>query len=287
MISSMTSYYSVSKDTNYGSLVLEIKTLNSRFFDLQIKLSDELRIHEPLIRKKIAKILSRGKIECKIFLKEREGLVEIKNDDLKNLKKFIKFVEKISTLIKEPKQINPVEIIRLHREKNNKQNHKGLDKVLFLLFDDALKKIVTDRQREGKKIKQLITSRSLSIEKEVAKIRKMIPRFINIHQSKIVKKFKDALIDVDQDKIKQELVTFIQKSDVDEELDRLNAHSQELKRLLSLSEPVGKKIDFLMQEFNREANTLGAKAIAVEISQSAVELKVLIEQIREQIQNIE
>ncbi len=287
MISSMTSYYSVSKETSYGSLVLEIKTLNSRFFDLQIKLSDELRIHEPLIRKKIAKILSRGKIECKIFLKEREGLVEIKNDDLKNLKKLIKFVEKISTLIKEPKQINPVEIIRLHREKNNKQNHKGLDKFLFLLFDDALKKIITDRQREGKKIKQLITSRSLRIEKEVAKIRKMIPRFINIHQSKIVKKFKDALIDVDQDKIKQELVTFIQRSDVDEELDRLNSHSQELKRLLSLSEPVGKKIDFLMQEFNREANTLGSKAIAVEISQSSVELKVLIEQIREQIQNIE
>jgi len=287
MISSMTSYYSVSKETSYGSLVLEIKTLNSRFFDLQIKLSDELRIHEPLIRKKIAKILSRGKIECKIFLKEREGLVEIKNDDLKNLKKLIKFVEKISTLIKDPKQINPVEIIRLHREKNNKQNHKGLDKFLFLLFDDALKKIITDRQREGKKIKQLITSRSLRIEKEVAKIRKMIPRFIDIHQSKIVKKFKDALIDFDQDKIKQELVTFIQKSDVDEELDRLNSHSQELKRLLSLSEPVGKKIDFLMQEFNREANTLGSKAIAVEISQSAVELKVLIEQIREQIQNIE
>lgn len=287
MISSMTSYYSVSKETSYGSLVLEIKTLNSRFFDLQIKLSDELRIHEPLIRKKIAKILSRGKIECKIFLKEREGLVEIKNDDLKNLKKLIKFVEKISTLIKDPKQINPVEIIRLHREKNNKQNHKGLDKFLFLLFDDALKKIITDRQREGEKIKQLITSRSLRIEKEVAKIRKMIPRFIDIHQSKIVKKFKDALIDVDQDKIKQELVTFIQKSDVDEELDRLNSHSQELKRLLSLSEPVGKKIDFLMQEFNREANTLGSKAIAVEISQSAVELKVLIEQIREQIQNIE
>ena len=287
MISSMTSYYSVSKETSYGSLVLEIKTLNSRFFDLQIKLSDELRIHEPLIRKKIAKILSRGKIECKIFLKEREGLVEIKNDDLKNLKKLIKFVEKISTLIKDPKQINPVEIIRLHREKNNKQNHKGLDKFLFLLFDDALKKIITDRQREGKKIKQLITARSLRIEKEVAKIRKMIPRFIDIHQSKIVKKFKDALIDVDQDKIKQELVTFIQKSDVDEELDRLNSHSQELKRLLSLSEPVGKKIDFLMQEFNREANTLGSKAIAVEISQSAVELKVLIEQIREQIQNIE
>tara|TARA_B100001175_G_scaffold296433_1_gene285354 strand:- start:44 stop:907 length:864 start_codon:yes stop_codon:yes gene_type:complete len=287
MISSMTSYYSISKETRYGCLVLEIKTLNSRFFDLQIKLSDDLRIHEQLIRKKIAKTLSRGKIECKIFLKSREDIAEIKNDDLKNLKKFIKSVEKISALIKEPKQISPVEIIQLYSEKSNNQKYKLLDKVLFPLIDSALRKIVTDRQREGKKIKQLIVSRGLRIEKEVGKIRKMIPKYINIHQSKIYKKFKDALINVDQDKIKQELVTFIQKSDVEEELDRLNSHSQELKRLLNLSEPIGKKIDFLMQEFNREANTLGSKAIAVEISQSAVELKVLIEQIREQIQNIE
>ncbi|QZP17257.1 YicC family protein [Methylophilales bacterium] len=283
----MTSYHSVSKETSYGCLVLEIKTLNSRFFDLQIKLSDELRIYEPVIRKKIAKRLSRGKIECKIFLKAREDLVEIKNNDLKTLKKLIKSVEKISELIKRPKQISPVEIIRLHGETNNKENYKGLDKVLLPLFDNALKKIIDDRQREGKKIKQLIMSRGLKIEKEVSKIRKIIPKYINIHQSKINKKFKDALINVDQDKIKQELVTFIQKSDVEEELDRLNSHSHELKRLVSLSKPVGKKIDFLMQEFNREANTLGSKAIAVEISQSAVELKVLIEQIREQIQNIE
>jgi uncharacterized protein (TIGR00255 family) len=283
----MTSYHSVSRETSYGCLVLEIKTLNSRFFDLQIKLSDELRIYEPVIRKKLTKILSRGKIECKIFLKAREDLAEIKNNDLKALKKLIKSVEKISELIKRPKQISPVEIIRLHSETNNKQNYKGLDKVLLPLVDNALKKIIDDRQREGKKIKQLITSRALKIEKEVSKIKKIIPKYINIHQSKINKKFKDALINVDQDKIKQELVTFIQKSDVEEELDRLNSHSHELKRLVSLSKPVGKKIDFLMQEFNREANTLGSKAIAVEISQSAVELKVLIEQIREQIQNIE
>ena len=119
------------------------------------------------------------------------------------------------------------------------------------------------------------------------KVRKTVPKFIDAHQRKIIKKFKDALINFDQDKIKQELVTFIQKGDVEEELDRLDSHSHELRRLLNLSEPVGKKIDFLMQEFNREANTLGSKAIAVEISQSGVELKVLIEQIREQIQNIE
>ena len=287
MISSMTSYYSVSKETDYGCLVIEIKTLNSRFFDLQIKLSDEFRIHETIIRKKISKVISRGKIECKAYFKTKEKLPEFKKNDLKVMKEVIITIEKISSLIKDPQKINPVDIVHLHNEKGDKFNYIGLSKTFLILFESSLKKIITDRQREGKKIKQLILSRNIKIEKEVKKIRKVMPKYIDNHQKKILKKFKEALINVDQDKIKQELLIFIQKSDIEEELDRLDSHSHELKRLLNLNEPVGKKIDFLMQEFNREANTLGSKAIAVGISQSAVELKVLIEQIREQIQNIE
>ena len=287
MISSMTSYYSVSKETDYGCLVIEIKTLNSRFFDLQIKLSDEFRIHETIIRKKISKVISRGKIECKAYFKTKEKLPEFKKNDLKVMKEVIITIEKISSLIKDPQKINPVDIVHLHNEKGDKFNYIGLSKTFLILFESSLKKIITDRQREGKKIKQLILSRNIKIEKEVKKIRKVIPKYIDNHQKKILKKFKEALINVDQDKIKQELLIFIQKGDIEEELDRLDSHSHELKRLLNLNEPVGKKIDFLMQEFNREANTLGSKAIAVGISQSAVELKVLIEQIREQIQNIE
>ena len=287
MISSMTSYYSVSKETDYGCLVIEIKTLNSRFFDLQIKLSDEFRIHETIIRKKISKVISRGKIECKAYFKTKEKLPEFKKNDLKVMKEVIRTIEKISSLIKDPQKINPVDIVHLHNEKGDKFNYIGLSKTFLILFESSLKKIITDRQREGKKIKQLILSRNIKIEKEVKKIRKVIPKYIDNHQKKILKKFKEALINVDQDKIKQELLIFIQKGDIEEELDRLDSHSHELKRLLNLNEPVGKKIDFLMQEFNREVNTLGSKAIAVEISQSAVELKVLIEQIREQIQNIE
>ena len=287
MISSMTSYYSVSKETDYGCLVIEIKTLNSRFFDLQIKLSDEFRIHETIIRKKISKVISRGKIECKAYFKIKEKLPEFKKNDLKVMKEVIITIEKISSLIKDPQKINPVDIVHLHNEKGDKFNYIGLSKTFLILFESSLKKIITDRQREGKKIKQLILSRNIKIEKEVKKIRKVIPKYIDNHQKKILKKFKEALINVDQDKIKQELLIFIQKGDIEEELDRLDSHSHELKRLLNLNEPVGKKIDFLMQEFNREVNTLGSKAIAVEISQSAVELKVLIEQIREQIQNIE
>ena len=287
MISSMTSYHSVSKETDYGCLVIEIKTLNSRFFDLQIKLSDEFRIHETIIRKKISKFISRGKIECKAYFKTKEKLPEFKKNDLKVMKEVIITIEKISSLIKDPQKINPVDIVHLHNEKGDKFNYIGLSKTFLILFESSLKKIITDRQREGKKIKQLILSRNIKIEKEVKKIRKVIPKYIDNHQKKILKKFKEALINVDQDKIKQELLIFIQKGDIEEELDRLDSHSHELKRLLNLNEPVGKKIDFLMQEFNREVNTLGSKAIAVEISQSAVELKVLIEQIREQIQNIE
>lgn len=283
----MTSYYSVSKETDYGCLVIEIKTLNSRFFDLQIKLSDEFRIHETIIRKKISKVISRGKIECKAYFKTKEKLPEFKKNDLKVMKEVIITIEKISSLIKDPQKINPVDIVHLHNEKGDKFNYIGLSKTFLILFESSLKKIITDRQREGKKIKQLILSRNIKIEKEVKKIRKVIPKYIDNHQKKILKKFKEALINVDQDKIKQELLIFIQKGDIEEELDRLDSHSHELKRLLNLNEPVGKKIDFLMQEFNREANTLGSKAIAVGISQSAVELKVLIEQIREQIQNIE
>ena len=287
MISSMTSYHSVSKETDYGCLVIEIKTLNSRFFDLQIKLSDEFRIHETIIRKKISKVISRGKIECKAYFKTKEKLPEFKKNDLKVMKEVIITIEKISSLIKDPQKINPVDIVHLHNEKGDKFNYIGLSKTFLILFESSLKKIITDRQREGKKIKQLILSRNIKIEKEVKKIRKVIPKYIDNHQKKILKKFKEALINVDQDKIKQELLIFIQKGDIEEELDRLDSHSHELKRLLNLNEPVGKKIDFLMQEFNREVNTLGSKAIAVEISQTAVELKVLIEQIREQIQNIE
>jgi len=287
MISSMTSYHSVSKETDYGCLVIEIKTLNSRFFDLQIKLSDEFRIHETIIRKKISKVISRGKIECKAYFKTKEKLPEFKKNDLKVMKEVIITIEKISSLIKDPQKINPVDIVHLHNENGDKFNYIGLSKTFLILFESSLKKIITDRQREGKKIKQLILSRNIKIEKEVKKIRKVIPKYIDNHQKKILKKFKEALINVDQDKIKQELLIFIQKGDIEEELDRLDSHSHELKRLLNLNEPVGKKIDFLMQEFNREVNTLGSKAIAVEISQSAVELKVLIEQIREQIQNIE
>ena len=137
------------------------------------------------------------------------------------------------------------------------------------------------------KIRGIILKQIRIIEKLIKSIKKIVIKAIKQHQLKVIKKFKDALIDVDDSRLKQEFLFFIQKGDIAEEIDRLESHVMELKRMIKLDAPSGKKMDFLMQEFNREANTIGSKAISIDISKIAIELKVVIEQIREQIQNIE
>ena len=147
--------------------------------------------------------------------------------------------------------------------------------------------LVNDRQREGSKIRTVILKNIKLVELLVGRAKKIMPKVIKKHQSKITKKFKEALLDIDDSRLKQEFLLFIQKSDITEEIDRIESHIIELRRLINGSIPSGKKMDFLMQEFNREANTIGSKAISVDISNISIELKVYIEQIREQIQNIE
>ena len=287
MISSMTSFFFGEHETEYGNLVLEIKTLNSRYFELQLKLSEDLKTLEPKIRNQIVKSINRGKADYKIYLKAFEDDLDPKNIDFREIKDLIKTSEKVSSFINSPQPINPLELMRFAGVKKNKLEVKKLEKVLLKYTEEALDKLVIDRKREGAKIRKIIIAKLNLIEKLVLKVKKIMPLAIKSHQNKIKTKFKTALIDIDQDRLKQEFLIFVQKGDVEEELDRLGAHISELRRLLDKSEPVGKKIDFLMQEFNREANTLGSKSISIDISKISVDLKVLIDQIREQIQNIE
>ena len=287
MISSMTSFFFGEHETEYGNLVLEIKTLNSRYFELQLKLSEDLKTLEPKIRNQIVKSISRGKADYKIYLKSAEDDLDPKNINFREIKDLIKTSEKIASFINSPQPINPLELMRLSGVKKNKLDVKKLEKVILRYTEQALDKLVIDRKREGAKIRKIIIAKLNLIEKLVLKVKKIMPLAIESHQNKIKDKFKAALIDADQDRLKQEFLIFVQKGDVEEELDRLGAHISELRRLLNKSEPVGKKIDFLMQEFNREANTLGSKSISTNISKISVDLKVLIDQIREQIQNIE
>jgi len=268
-------------------LVLEIKTLNSRYFELQLKLSEDIKTLEPKIRNQIVKSISRGKADYKIYLKSVEDNLNPKNIDFKEIKGLIKTSEKVASFINSPLPIDPLELMRTVGVKKKKLEVKKIEKVLLMYTEQALDKLVIDRKREGAKIRNIIITKLNVIEKLVLKVRKIMPLAIKSHQDKIKTKFKAALIDIDQDRLKQEFLIFVQKGDIEEELDRLGAHISELRRLLNKSEPVGKKIDFLMQEFNREANTLGSKSISIDISKISVDLKVLIDQIREQIQNIE
>ena len=287
MISSMTSFFFGEHETEYGNLVLEIKTLNSRYFELQLKLSEDLKTLEPKIRNQIVKSISRGKADYKIYLKPVEDDLDPKNIDFRKIKDLIKISEKVSSFIKSPQPINPLELMRIAGVKKKKLEKKKLEKVLLRYTEQALDKLIIDRKREGAKIRKIIIAKLNLIEKLVLKVKNLMPLAIKAHENKIKLKFKAALIDIDQDRLKQEFLIFVQKGDVEEEVDRLGAHISELRRLLNKSEPVGKKIDFLMQEFNREANTLGSKSISTDISKISVDLKVLIDQIREQIQNIE
>ena len=287
MISSMTSFFFGEYETKFGNLVLEIKTLNSRYFELQLKLSEELKTLEPKIRSQIIQNISRGKAEYKIYLKPVDDDFNLNDIDFTQIKRLIQTSEKIASYIKTPQPINPIDLMQLSGIKKNKLEIKKLEKILLNYSKQALAKLVIDRRREGAKIRKIIIVKLNAIEKLVLKVKMLMPSAIKSHQNKIKNKFKTALIDIDQDRLKQEFQIFVQKGDVEEELDRLGAHISELRRLLDKSEPVGKKIDFLMQEFNREANTLGSKSISTDISKISVDLKVLIDQIREQIQNIE
>ena len=283
----MTGFFFGEKDTKFGNLVIEIKTLNSRYCELQLRLGDDLRLYESQIREIILGSISRGKIDCRIFLRSSEAKMNVGKIDEKEIKSLIHSLEKIATLIKSPALIDPVEIFRLSGANKQTVDNRDLKKTLLSTLPSAIQKIITDRQREGKNINQVILNNAKIIERLVNQAKKIMPKAIKLYRSKIDKRFKEALIETESDRLKQELLIFIQKSDITEEIDRLESHLKELRRLLTLKEPVGKKMDFLMQEFNREANTLGSKAVSVEISKTSVELKVIIEQTREQIQNIE
>ncbi|MDA9085365.1 YicC family protein [Methylophilaceae bacterium] len=287
MTASMTGFCFKEKQIKGGSLIIELKTLNSRYFELNLKLADQLRIYESRVREMISAKVSRGKVDCKIFLKIDENQSRVYSVDPKALKAVVNASEKIAKSLKNPAPINPLDILDLLSIQSKTDLDKNIRKEVLSLLDGSLEMLLKDRQREGSKIRIVILKNIRSVELLVGRAKKIMPTVIKKHQSKIIKKFKEALLDTEDSRLKQEFLLFIQKSDITEEIDRIESHIIELRRLINGPSPSGKKMDFLMQEFNREANTIGSKAVSVDISTISVELKVYIEQIREQIQNIE
>lgn len=288
MISSMTGFSFQEIKLKEGKLTIEIRTLNSRFFELQLRLGEELREFEPKIREMIASKIIRGKVDCRIFYKTSDESNQVEQPiNIEKLKKLLKKIDTVNGVLKSSLEIDPLRVFEILTSQPNQINTAFLKTDLFRFLNKGIGMICVDREREGKKIRAVILSNVKTIKKIVTQAKKVMPRLINKNMRTITGRLKENLIDANDERIKQELLFFIQKSDINEEIDRLESHIEEITRLLSLKTPIGKKMDFLMQEFNREANTIGSKAAGIEISNMSINLKVCIEQIREQTQNIQ
>ena len=288
MIFSMTGYAAQEKSLDNATLILELRAVNSRYLDLHFKLDDNLRSLEPLMRELIGEQLSRGKIECKLNLMARTTTLQAAQIDPAMLQQLAAMQATAQQHFPQSRELSVADILRWPGVLISEAGAESkLAEELKALLQEGLQALNASRAREGEKLKAMILERLAQIEQLVETVKPLLPTLTQEYQAKLEAKLNDSLKNLDPERLAQELVLFAQRIDVDEELSRLTAHISEVKRILNSDAPAGKRLDFLMQELNREANTLGSKSVAVETTKVSMELKVLIEQMREQIQNIE
>ena len=287
-ISSMTGFAAVQHETAAGTLLLELRSVNHRYLELHMRLDDAMRSFEPQLREAIAARLGRGKVECRVSLVSPAGVppaAELSEAALAQAERLSRAVQQ---RFPESRPLSVADILRLPGVLVTQElSAESLGEDLMTALNLALEQLTASRNREGEKLAALILERVVSMEALVEKVKPLLPALVAAYREKLGTKLRELLDGGDDNRVHQELAIFAQKIDVDEELGRLTTHLQELRRILASGGAVGKRLDFLMQELNREANTLGSKSVSHETSQVSMELKVLIEQMREQIQNIE
>ncbi len=288
MIHSMTGFAVQKRDLGHVSLHLELRSVNSRYLDLFFRMGDDLRACEPAIRELMTARLSRGKVECRLNLQSTgAGSAELAlNSTL--LTQLAAAQETVLAKVPACARLTVGEILRWP----GMLADDGLDFEQLLpeisaLAREALDDLVASRRREGEKLAAMITERIERMRALVVEVQPRVPAIVAEHQEKLAARLRDAAAALDEDRIRQEVALYAQRIDVAEELSRLNTHLDEVERILKSGGSAGKRLDFLMQELNREANTLGSKSAATDVSGVAMELKVLIEQMREQVQNVE
>jgi uncharacterized protein (TIGR00255 family) len=287
MISSMTGYASVTDESPVGGLSLDLRSVNHRYLDIQFRMPDELRLLESDLRERISARLSRGKVECRIGLTVPPTLNAMQLDETL-LSRLKELNERVRLTLPDAQSLRVADVLRWPGMLGSDSLPVEMLKEKCLqLVDKALADLSAARAREGEKLKVVILERASSVEEIVNDLAPRIPQLVSAYQEKLSTRLREAMLDPENDRLQQEVVMFAAKIDVDEELQRLSTHVSEIRRILEKGGTVGKRLDFLMQELNREANTLGSKSADVAVTQGAMSLKVLIEQMREQIQNIE
>ena len=288
MMLSMTAFSRQQLEQDWGSLTWEIRSVNHRYLETSFRLPEAFRSLENAVREIARKRLNRGKVECQL----RYQAVESSQSELQlNNELVLKLTHansEIQDLAGTSSPLSSMELLRWPGVIMDRQiDFKVLQSEALQLFEKALDDLVASREREGESLKGLLVQRIKSIREIVSNVREKMPDILKKQRQSLLDKLQDLQAEIEPTRLEQEIALLAQKADVDEELDRLDSHLNEVERVIGTKGQKGRRLDFLMQELNREANTLSSKAIVVETTMGAVELKVLIEQMREQIQNVE
>ena len=289
MILSMTAFARSQRQGEWGTLVCELRSINHRFLEISLHLPEVLRVLEMPIRDRIRQLIKRGKVECTLRYQprnEQQGTLVAVNSVM--AQEYCLASEKISSLLQNPAPINPTDLLRFPGVLETREtNLADIEAELFPLLSETVDELIAARGREGEGLKQLFFQRIDAMRKELEAVRQRLPQVIADQSARLLKRFHDAKVELDSNRLEQEMVFFAQRLDVAEEIERTETHLQDMMSVLKEGGIVGRRMDFLLQELNREANTLGSKSTDTVLTHAAVEMKVLIEQVREQVQNIE
>lgn len=288
MIHSMTGYAVASAEITGGTLNVELRTVNSRYLDIQFRVADELRMLEPGLRESITAHLSRGKVDCRLSFSTTATGPRAQALNMTALEELKKLGEIVRRELPAATPLSAADVLRWPgMMAEGRVSESELREQAAKLSTTVIGDLMAARSREGAKLATVILERVTAMRKAVAVVAPLVPEAIAAYQEKLAQRLRDALGSADDERVRQEIAVFGMKIDVDEELQRLKTHLDEVERVLAKGGAAGKRLDFLMQELNREANTLGSKAASQPISDCALELKLLTEQMREQVQNIE
>ncbi len=288
MIRSMTAFARREDQGAWGALQLELRSVNHRYLEVSPRLPEELRVLENKLRERIAQRLGRGKVDCNVRYQAPQSGADGVKVNLELVKQLAHASREIDSILYNAAPINSLEVLRWPGVLETAGvDEEQLQAALLALLDQALDEMNENREREGEKLQAIILQRCDAIEAVVAQVKQRLPEVLANLRKRLEDRLGELKQELDPTRLEQEMVLQAQKIDVDEEMDRLATHIAEVRHVLKGNEPVGRRLDFLMQELNREANTLGSKSADSETTKASVELKVLIEQMREQIQNIE
>lgn len=289
MIHSMTAFARGQQQGDWGSLVCEIRSINHRYLEMSVHLPEMLRPFDMSLRERIRQKIKRGKIEVSMRYQpasESTGLLFTVNKSL--AQSICKAGEEIGYLIQNVAPISPTDILRFPGVLESQEaDLEKLEDQAFQLVDQTVAELLAARAREGEELKNLFMQRMDLMQQELLKVRERLPSVLTEQRERLQKRFNDAKIELDPNRLEQEMVIFAQRIDVAEEIDRTETHINEVRRVLKQGGPIGRRMDFLLQELNREANTMGSKSTDSVLTHAAIEMKVLIEQVREQVQNVE